>query len=371
MKTTIKILAVMCALLALAACGTTQPADNDSETTYVYENETTHANENEVFDINNDAVLPNFMSFSGTTVDASPAEDGYFLLLQCDETGSQVNFLIDFNTAFLTTEAISMGMPVVAYFDTTLPEPMIYPPQHRAVAIVHGTTMHVILDRFDENMQAYNSTNTLEIADDTEIVIQGNIPFEGDIADLAGRKLLVEFYEEGIVIVPAKITVLFEIAVPPIHFFSDEELEEMGDAIAGGPEQLSPEDIELIWTNMFDTETVRIIVNGEIIEAPAPFADSEAGTVMMPLIAVAEALGYTAVDGGVEVIISPGRIVTEGINSYARGREVPLELTSAPVVRDGVMFVPWEFFHEILTGAAYVEDGDIHVVTLDEVEVLE
>jgi len=130
-------------------------------------------------------------------------------------------------------------------------------------------------------------------------------------------------------------------------------------AIPGGPALLSPEEIDAFWASMFDPETVQIIINDEVIEAPTPFADSQDGTVMLPLISIAEALGYTVIDEGEEVIIAPGTIVTAGVNSYYRGREMARELTSAPVMHEGVMFVPWEFFGEILSSVAYIEDGNI------------
>ena len=139
------------------------------------------------------------------------------------------------------------------------------------------------------------------------------------------------------------------------------------EAVAGGPAPLSPEDIEQMWASMFDPETVQLIVNGATLDAAKPFADSDVGAVMLPLVAVAEALGYTVVDNGEEVVITPGTIVTAGVNSYYRGREAARELSSAPVMRDGVMFVPWEFFQEILlTSVVRVNDGNIDVVTIDD-----
>ena len=141
---------------------------------------------------------------------------------------------------------------------------------------------------------------------------------------------------------------------------------EYTEAVAGGPAQLTPEEIDQAWAAMFDPETVQIIVNGEVIDAAKPYADRTVGTVMLPLVAVAEALGYTVVDNGEEVVIGPGTVVTAGVNSYHRGREAAVELTSAPVMHDGVMFVPWDFFQTILSDVAYVQDGNVHVVTVDE-----
>jgi len=137
-------------------------------------------------------------------------------------------------------------------------------------------------------------------------------------------------------------------------------------AVHTGPALLSPEDIDALWSSMFDPETVQIIVKGEVIDAPTPFTCSTAGTIFLPIVAISEALGYLVEDNGSEVIIAPGSIVTEGVNNYFRGREAPMELASAPVMHDETLFVPWEFFHEILSSVAYVEDGNIHVVMQDE-----
>ena len=141
---------------------------------------------------------------------------------------------------------------------------------------------------------------------------------------------------------------------------------EYTEAVAGGPAPLTPEDIAGMWSWM-DMEAAQIIVNGEVIDAPEPFSDmSVNGALMLPLIPITEALGFTAVDNGNEVVITPGTLVTEGVNSYFRGREAPMELASAPVIHDGVMYVPWEFFLVVLNAGGMVEDGNIYITTIEE-----
>ena len=308
--------------------GPTEPISNDC-----YEN---------AFDVSS------FMHFSGQVVELTSDEDMYFVLLECPETNDQTRFLVDVQSALLIDGELAEGMDLVGWFDATMPAPMIWPPQHHAVALMEKSPYNVLLSRFynnDGTLSCNNGMNSLNITDETGIVLADGSPFEGE---LGGRKLLIEFYEEGNIISPARITVLFEVAVHP------------------GPALLSPEDIDTFWSNMFDPETVQIIVKGEVIDAPTPFACSTAGTIFLPVVSIAEALGYLVADDGSEVIIAPGSIVTEGVNSYFRGREAPMELTSAPVMHDDALFVPWEFFHEILSGAAYVEDGNIHVVLQEE-----
>ena len=139
-----------------------------------------------------------------------------------------------------------------------------------------------------------------------------------------------------------------------------------GEPITGGPFELSEEDRVQMLESMFNPETVQIIVNGQVIDAPKPILDYEAYAVMLPLVPIAEALGYTVVDNGSEVVIGPGTMVTEGLNSYARAREAPIELPAAPVIHDGVMFVPSVFFQEILSAVAYFADGNVLVEDIVE-----
>jgi len=321
-----------------------------------------------------------FMSFTGTITeinpvynsfgeDAAPEEGMYFVSIETAD-GNPMNFIVDLTTAVLVDGELSEGMVITGHYDGLLPVPMIWPPQHHAVAITQYTGSNVLLSRFDADFASTNGPHSLAITPETQIVFQDGQPFEGELSELVGRKLVVEFDEEGLVISPSKITILWEIAVHPILTLSPDELAGMGlgldtgIAIPGGPALLSPEDISYMLTNMFDTENGQIIVNDEVIEAPTPFINEEDLVIMLPLAAIAEALGYTAIVDGNEVIIAPGTIVTEGVNSYARGREVARVLSSAPIMHDGVLFVPSEFFQEILSGAAMFMDGNVYIVPL-------
>jgi len=355
--------AVLASTLALAACAGAAP------TTQLPENPNLQMEEadDDIIDfpdIWDGAYFPSFMFHTGTITEINQLFDGegYFVSVADEFTGSIVNFAVDHNTALLLGSELAVGLTITGYYDTSLPVPMIYPPQYHARVILGTMYTPFLLDRFDKNLKAFSSPNTLVITDQTVIVLEdGGEPY-GGVEALHNRLLLVEFDEEGLEITPTKITVLFEIAVPPIHFLTDEELDGLATAVPGGPLLLSPEDLEMMWANMFDPETVEIIVNGEVIDAATPFVDSEAGTIMLPVAAIAEALGLPMVpDGDNALIIGRGSIIQEGVNSYFVGRMAPFELSAAPVIVDGVMFVPWEFFGTVVDAFAYVEDGNIIV----------
>ena len=97
----------------------------------------------------------------------------------------------------------------------------------------------------------------------------------------------------------------------------------------------------------------RLIVNGVVLEnAPVSYKD-EQGNWMLPMRAVAEALGFTVtyrpeIKGA---DLQKGNLFTTiyfGKNSYFFNRVAPFELESAPIVHDGVTFVPPSFFARVL-----------------------
>jgi len=345
--------------LGFAACSDTQP------TTQLPENPNLALEDiDEDFSFEEDFFAPllGFGTHTGIVTEVSPLWDGNGYMVSVVEEGSesQINFMVDHNTANLVDGDIAEGMLVTGYFALNAPMAMIYPPQHHARLFMETAPNMAILDRFDENLNAESSPNSLNITDSTVIVFPTGEVFEGDISELANRLLLVEFDEEGLVITPSRITVLFEIAVHPTLDLTDEDF--IGIDFPDGGLLLTQEDLDIMWNNMFDPETVQIIVGGEAIEAATPFVDSVAGTIMLPVVAISEALGYNVVDEGSEVIVGMGSIVTEGVNSYFVGRMAAFELSAAPVMQDGVLFVPWEFFGSVAGAGVYVEDGNIIVL---------
>jgi len=352
--------------LGFAACNTTQPTALPENPNLAED----LAIEDIAYEEDFFPPMLGFGSHTGIVTEVSPLWDGngYMVSVVVEGSESQTNFMVDHNTANLVNGEITEGMLVTGYFDMSAPMAMIYPPQHHARLLMETASNMAILDRFDENMQAFGSPNSLNIADNTLIVFPTGEAFEGDISELANRLLLVEFEEEGLVIAPIRITVLFEIAVHPTLDLTDEDLAGMDMGIIDidfpdGGLLLTQEDLDLMWSSMFDPETVQIIVDGEVIEAATPFVDSVAGTVMLPVVAIAEALGYNVVDDGDDsVIIGMGSIVTVGVNSYFVGRMAAFELSAAPALVDDVIFVPWDFFGSVAGAAAYVEDGNIIVI---------
>jgi len=111
-----------------------------------------------------------------------------------------------------------------------------------------------------------------------------------------------------------------------------------------------------------------IVVNGEIIYAPAPFWYADTGApyvLMLPLRAIAEALEYDVVwnDYTQSVMLGVGIHVFIGRNEAYLGRMAPIELALSPFIHDGFTFVPIDFFRNVVNQTVYVFEGQVVVET--------
>jgi len=393
-------------ILALAACSSEQPATLPLPDTSgialvdveLPNNEIIGESE-ETLDLEDwddfEVSMPLFGSVTGTITEISSEQmhpdfdDTVKRVLITDSDGSNTVLIVDFVTAVLLDEELAVGNEITGFFENFAFMPMIYPPQHTATAIIEPHS--AIVDRFqptdifgDNNF--INSANDLVIvfdeSADIEIIFQDGTPFEGELYELADRKLVA--YHTFVAMsfpgqtVPQKIVILFERAIHPIHHFTPEELDELGEmGILGlydgdGGEissnfsnnmmlQLTPEELYAFWSSLIDPETVQIVVDDVTIEAPTPFVNMQTGSVMLPVAAVAEAMGMNVVGEGADVVIGAGITFTVGVDSYFIGRMAPIELGTAPELVEGVLFVPDSFFKVILPGEVLLVDGDVWV----------
>jgi hypothetical protein len=426
------VLAGVIGLLALTACATAAaqspveaervfdvevyPTDMDAESAY---------EDDFVFEW---AAMPEFLEFRGVITEIRPfydfTEEGevavegkYYVLVESShytmiENGEfeemyveTVNFVVDQGTLLLPDVELELGMPITGFYESNLPVILIYPPQHHARVLVNWLALSdsfsdvgsYVVDRFDADLKAFYHPLQLVInvdeddAPETEIIFEDGLPFEGDLSELENRALVVlsgplptpvydadDDADQVVNVVPHKIIILFERAVPPILFLTEEELAmiENGEFIQPddswhGGLLLTQEDLDIMWDNMLDPETVQVIVNGEAVEMPTPFINREAGFVMVPVAYIAEALGYPVVGEGEELMIGLGTTFTIGVDSYFIARMAPIELGAAPEMHDGVIFVPLHFFGQVFPDGGYVMDGNIFVTSFQVEDILD
>jgi hypothetical protein len=261
-------------------------------------------------------------------------------------------------------------MVVTGFYDANIPVIMIYPPQHHAVAITAGIG-NIAVDRFDENFFSYSRDLIIRFGSDTVITFQDGTAFEGDVSELAHRKLVV-IYDIATrsfppQTTPLQVIVLFELASHPIFDISGMDI--FGDdsgytGIVPPIGILTSQDIHTMWKYNVDFENGNIIVDDAVLNAPKPFVTDD-GYVMVPVAAVAEALGYQIAGEGAEIVIGRGASTfILGTDSYYYARMAPQELGAAPELHDGVLFVPLNFFGWVMPADVYVMDGNIYIKTL-------
>ena len=105
-----------------------------------------------------------------------------------------------------------------------------------------------------------------------------------------------------------------------------------------------------------------IKVNGEIIQAPAPYIyANDAGIVMVPLRAVAESLGYTVLWEFIEqkdtIVLGYGIQMWIGTEYYKIGLFTHIKLYPAPELVNSRTFVSLDFFEHVLGYDAYMLNG--------------
>jgi len=122
---------------------------------------------------------------------------------------------------------------------------------------------------------------------------------------------------------------------------------------------LTPEELDEMWDGMFDPDTVQIVVNDAVIEAPRPFINREYGFVMVPVAPIAEALGYVVDGEGFDTVLAiygdVGRAIAfvENMDAYLIGRSETVSLGAPPMLVDGFLFVPMQFFGQVSEAGAW------------------
>lgn len=81
-----------------------------------------------------------------------------------------VNFIIGPETYVIDNRPLRAGLRVAAYYDASLPVPLIFPPQYRAqIVAVLTRDEQIMLNEFDRNLTARDGSLQLNLARNTNI----------------------------------------------------------------------------------------------------------------------------------------------------------------------------------------------------------
>jgi hypothetical protein len=134
-------------------------------------------------------------------------------------------------------------------------------------------------------------------------------------------------------------------------------------AFGGLPPTTAPPLYDDVLDRTYETNG-EIVVNGEIIEAPLPTVDGFNGTILVPLRAVAEALGLTITWNGADrSILVDGNEISIKMwidgSYYSESGQTSLDFGPSPQLIDGYTYVPFYFFRELFEFDAYIFEGQI------------
>ena len=106
---------------------------------------------------------------TGTITDISTYNDdccNLFISLSVD--GQPINMIVNSDTFVVDTMRLMPGMRIAAFYDTTQPVPLIYPPQYRASLIaVLRPEEDVMMNYFDETLTARDGSLKINIYQST------------------------------------------------------------------------------------------------------------------------------------------------------------------------------------------------------------
>lgn len=101
------------------------------------------------------------------------------------------NFIVSPDTYVINEVRLRAGMNVTAFYDASLPIPLIFPPQYQAIFIGRrNPTENIYAGEFDGNLEALDGALKLNIGRSTEIVTSNGQPFD---CSLEGQMLIVYY----------------------------------------------------------------------------------------------------------------------------------------------------------------------------------
>ena len=114
-----------------------------------------------------------------------------------------VNFFLTSDTMVINSRMLRRGMRIAAFYDSTLPVPLIFPPQYNAVMItILGRNEQIALNYFDRNLTAGDNSLQLNVGRNTVVrTINGQMFTCG-----LGERMLLVYYTATTRSIPPQTT---------------------------------------------------------------------------------------------------------------------------------------------------------------------
>ncbi len=112
----------------------------------------------------------NFEPIIGTILNMTRGNDCCSQTMSLRTEKGIVNFIIGPETYVIDNRPLRAGLRVAAYYDASLPVPLIFPPQYRAqIVAVLTRDEQIMLNEFDRNLTARDGSLQLNLARNTNI----------------------------------------------------------------------------------------------------------------------------------------------------------------------------------------------------------
>ncbi len=139
----------------------------------------------------------------GTIINISRGNDCCSQRMSLRTENGIVNFMVDSQTQVIDSRQLRPGMRVAAFYDSSLPVPLIFPPQYTAKIITAvGRNEQVMLNFFDRNLLAEDKSLQLNIAGNTILNTINGQSFTCD----PGRHTLLVYYSVTTRSIPPQTT---------------------------------------------------------------------------------------------------------------------------------------------------------------------
>ena len=112
----------------------------------------------------------NFEPIIGTIINIARGNDCCSQMMSLRTENGIVNFMITPETRIIDSRRLRSGLRVAAFYDASLPVPLIFPPQYMAQIITAlGRDEQVMINEFNRNLVAADNSLQLYIARNTRI----------------------------------------------------------------------------------------------------------------------------------------------------------------------------------------------------------
>ena len=309
----------------------------------------------EIEDISAPVSMPSYMSNTVTVTETSEGRIATTLNKEdAENPENTINYTVNDDTLVFTSkgekksvEDIENGADITVFTGAYTPAPLIMPPQYQANVIIINDGEEIGSVDVDtylaDGERLINAANSLvlNIGETTEIIDKEGKAVE---ADELKNKDLVVFYTITTRSIPAQ--------TPPekVVVLGENETALAQIAAAQNEVKETPAPVE-----MPEISSAKAIVVGDKTITNIYSKDD---TLMVPLREIAEELGFTVEwNGEMRSVILNGGMYSLKIdeNSYVKGKMMPVELGSAPEIKDDLTYVPVEYFTEVLEAGENIE----------------